>query len=78
MSNVVYGIIAASVAKLTDGLLDSGDDAWDYERFPADAAEFMSWWYDPEQAISEDHRNWATKCIAAIRAGIDNPNDVTL
>jgi hypothetical protein len=77
-TNVAYGVIAAAVATLTDGLLDSEDGAWDVERFPATAAEFLSWWYHPDRAIGEHHRTWATQCLAAIRAGIENPNDAVI
>ncbi len=76
MTNVAYGVLAASVAALTDGILVSDDGAWDCERFPATASEFMSWWYDPEKALSATHRNWARKCIAAIQANVENPNDM--
>jgi hypothetical protein len=76
LTNVSYGILAASAASLTDGLLHSDDRAWEYERFPATAAHFLTWWHDPELASGRLYRTWAAKCIRAIREGIVNPNDV--
>lgn len=61
--NVAYGIIAASLAELTEGFVYTSDGAWDYERFPATAPEFFSWYFRPELAIRSEHAEWATRCL---------------
>jgi hypothetical protein len=64
--NLVYGLIAASVAELTDGIIFNDDGAWDYERFPAKPSEFFEWYFRPEQAIDPALREWSARCIKAI------------
>ncbi|HMA35255.1 MAG TPA: hypothetical protein VKY74_12370 [Chloroflexia bacterium] len=64
--NVLYGLLAAALAELTDGMLYSADGAWDYDRFPATAAEFSQWYFRPALALEEDSRDWAARCIAMI------------
>jgi hypothetical protein len=64
--NVGYGLIAASVAELTDGFIYSGDGGWDVERFPATAEEFYQWYFRPEQAIHPEKKQWAERCLKAI------------
>ncbi len=64
---VAYGLIAASLAELTHGLVYSGDGAWDYELFPAEPEDFLRWYFRPELAISGESRNWAESCIDSLR-----------
>ena len=64
--NVSYGMVAASVAEMTEGLIYSGDGAWDYERFPATADEFYGWYFRPEAAIGPDFKEWSERCLRAI------------
>ena len=61
--NVAYGMIAGSLAELTEGFIYSGDSAWDYERFPATAQEFFSWYFRPDKAIEAEYAEWAARCI---------------
>lgn len=62
--NLSYGLIAASLAELTEGFIYSEDDnACDYERFPATASEFFFWYFRPELAVEPDKKVWATECI---------------
>jgi hypothetical protein len=74
LTNVSYGIIAASFATLTDGLLHSDDHAWNPDLFPATPAEFLSFWYNPARATLPSDLTWSTKVLAAIRAVHHNPN----
>lgn len=64
--SLAYGIIAAVFARLTDGILSSSDGAWDGERFPATADEFLSWYFIPDKALDSGHREWASRCIAKL------------
>jgi hypothetical protein len=61
--NVGYGMIAGSLAELTEGFIYSIDSAWDYDRFPATAEEFFSCYFRPDKAIHPDHADWAARCI---------------
>jgi hypothetical protein len=61
--NLAYGMIAGSLAELTEGFIYSDDSAWDYERFPATAQEFFSWYLRPDKAIKTEYAEWAARCI---------------
>jgi hypothetical protein len=67
--NFAYGILAATLAELTEGLVFSDDSAWDYSRFPATAQEVFDWYFRPEKAIDPDYASWARTSLAAIDAG---------
>ena len=64
--NVGYGLIAASLAEITEGFIYSDDQAWDYARFPATAIDFFSWYFHPELALDRNRKDWATRCIKDI------------
>ena len=68
---VAYGIIAASLAVLTDGFLFSGDSAWEWRRFPAEPSDFLEWYFDPEKAIEEEYRKWAQQCILGLKEDLE-------
>ncbi|WFR56233.1 hypothetical protein QA584_21845 [Anaerocolumna sp. AGMB13025] len=36
-----YGFLAATLARLTTGVVYSDDGAWDYNKFPAEPLDFM-------------------------------------
>jgi hypothetical protein len=61
--NLVYGLIAGSLAAITDGFVYSSDSAWDWERMPARPQELLSWYFRPEQAIEENLREWSRRCL---------------
>ena len=65
--NVAYGLIAATLAELTGGLIDSSDGAWDKARLPAAADDFFTWYMRPELALEADYATWAARCIAGLR-----------
>lgn len=64
--NFAYGILAAVLAELTDGIVFSGDSAWDYEQFPALSNEVYTWYFNPTLAIDPNFRNWAEECLKRI------------
>lgn len=64
--NVGYGLIAASLAEITEGFIYSDDQAWDYARFPATASDFFYWYFRPELALDRNRKDWATRCIKDI------------
>lgn len=61
--NLAYGLIAASLAELTDGFVFSDDGAWDYNCFPALADDFIAWYFKPEFTQNDEYKEWAQKCI---------------
>ena len=64
--NIAYGLIAASMAELTDGFVHSIDSAWDWELMPALPLEFLSWYFRPECTKSKERRDWAQRCLTAL------------
>ena len=64
--NAAYGIIAASVAEITNGFIYSADGGWDYERFPAIAEEFYQWYFRPELVLSPEKKEWTERCLRAL------------
>lgn len=68
-----YGLISASVAELTNGILWSDDGAWDYERFPAESKDFFDWYFRPDKALDADKADWAKRCIDGIREELTAP-----
>jgi hypothetical protein len=65
--NLAYGLIAGSLASLTNGIVYSSDSAWDWERMPAFPDEFLSWYFRPEKALEENFREWSKRSIEAIK-----------
>jgi len=64
--NVAYGLIAGSLASITDGFIDSTDSAWDWERMPARPDEFLGFYFRPMLARGKDFREWSQRCIASL------------
>jgi hypothetical protein len=74
--NVAYGLIAASLATITNGFLTSDDSAWDWERLPAPPHEFLKWYFRPEYAIAGNFREWSQRCIGHLSEELDGgPNE---
>jgi hypothetical protein len=64
--NVLYGLLAAQLALLTDGFIESDDSAWDYGRLPAWPDDFFTWYFDPAAALEPDFAKWARRCIEGL------------
>jgi hypothetical protein len=71
--SVAYGLIAASLAAITDGFLTSDDSAW--ERLPALPNEFLSWYFRPEKAIGENFREWSQRCLGFLAQELEGPGN---
>lgn len=69
--DIAYGLLAASLAELTGGLINTSDGAWDYQHFPATAAEFDRWYFLPDQALADEYREWAEAAILSVLAEFD-------
>jgi len=67
--NIMYGVLAASMGQLNDGVIYSGDCAWDSQRFPAKGDDFLTWYFNPETAIDPDFKSWSKECINELRTG---------
>lgn len=55
MITLCYGFLAATLAKLTKGIVYSDDGAWDYKKLPADPDSFMQWYFRLEYV--DEHSN---------------------
>ena len=61
-----YGLISASIAKLTNGILWS-DDAWDNQKFPANSSDFFDWYFRLDSGTMTIDTEWAKECIESIK-----------
>lgn len=68
--NVAYGLIASSLAELTDGLIYSGDNAWDYKMLPTTGPELRSVYFRPNSTNEPDREDWVNWCISSMRSGV--------
>jgi len=61
--------LAATLAKLTKGVVYSDDGAWDYKKFPADPDDFMQWYFRLEYVTehSDIDLDFVKESLSAIR-----------
>lgn len=64
---LAYGIISASVAELSDGILWSDDGGWDVRRFPASSSDFLNWYFRPDKAATKNDAAWSRELIESIK-----------
>ena len=64
--NIMYGIIAGTLAKLTDGIVFSGDCAWEIEAAFGD--DFLLFYMEPDKTQDEESRKWAIECINSVNS----------
>lgn len=69
-----YGLISASVAELTKGIIWSDDSAWDYQRFPAESKDMLEWYFEPAKALEPDNAVWAQECMDGISEELTTPD----
>ncbi len=62
--NIAYGMLAGSLALLTNGFVFSEDGAWDYERLPARPDFFLSTYFRPELNRDWINYSWTKECIS--------------
>jgi hypothetical protein len=65
--SVGYGFLAAALQSMTHGFIASFDGAWDEQRFPATADDFLSWYFRPEKAIDPEIKVWAERTLGWLR-----------
>ncbi len=63
--NLSYGLIASAFAELTNGIIFTDDNAWDYNMFPTEAGIFLAKYFNPEYPSAE-HGSWARECINSL------------
>jgi len=56
---LLHGLLAGSLAELTEGFIWTDDGAWDYDRFPATSQELFACFLRPEMAIGPEFRSLA-------------------
>jgi len=69
--NLAYGLIAGSLAALTDGLVHSDDRAWEWERLPARPDDFLRFYFRPELALTPEMREWSKRCLGQIEGELE-------
>jgi hypothetical protein len=74
--SLAYGLIAGSLAAITDGIVYSEDSAWDWQRMPALPLDFLSWYFRPEQAIAAEFREWSSRCLDLLVEELGESADV--
>jgi hypothetical protein len=61
--NLAYGLIAGSLAAITEGFVYSNDSAWDWQQMPALPDEFLKSYFRPERTQDSDRRDWIKRCL---------------
>ncbi len=66
--NLMFGMVAAAISKLTNGFIYSNDGAWDIHQFPTNAEDFLLWYFNPDYLDnSNDDKKWAKDNLDMIR-----------
>ena len=63
---LIYGFFAASLAKLTDGIIYSDDGGWNYELLPAKAEDFFRFYLNSSTANNE-YKEFTKNTLKLIR-----------
>ncbi len=66
---LAYGMLAASLASLTDGIIYSDDGAWDYSTLPACADEFLTRYFRHEHAVEDNTRVLLEMYLDKLKSG---------
>lgn len=73
ITGIAFGFIVSAFAELTDGIIFSGDGAWEYQIFPATAEEFDECYFRPEKILSDNSlRRGVQSCLEATRFELQN------
>lgn len=65
--SLTYGLLASSMAELTNGYIWSEDGGWNYSKFPAKSTEFDLFYMNPEMAQNKEDKGWAEWCINTLK-----------
>lgn len=64
--NLAYAVLAAQLATLCGGFIESSDSAWDSELLPAWPSPFLQTYFDPTATKSRDFAEWAQRCLDSL------------
>lgn len=67
VTNLVYGLLAGSIASLGDGVVFSDDSAWDYNRMPITGDKFLDSYFNPEKDSDKELKDWTLKNIQGLK-----------
>lgn len=73
--DLVYGIVAGTVAEVTQGIINTDDGAWDSSVFPATAKEFFESYFVPSAAVRQEYQQLTTALLDTLRSNY-NPNSL--
>lgn len=65
--NILYGLLAGSIGNLTGDFIFSDDGAWDYQRMPIRASDFLTSYFRPNKETDTEIRRWAIRSIDCAR-----------
>ena len=68
--NLSYGIIAATLAELTDGLIYSCDGAWNDQFLPTTGAAFRAHYFSPDSYAEQHSKKWVETVIASLQESV--------
>lgn len=66
ITNLTYGILAASLAELTEGVVLSWDSAWHNAVVPMYAETFFRTYFRPEYCESSSDKKWFQDCLDSL------------
>jgi len=69
---LIYGMLSAALAELTDGIIYSDDGAWDYSVLPTTSDDFIKGYLRPNLANNKYFVNFANDCIKRIKSELAN------
>jgi len=64
--NLVYGLLAGSLAELTDGIVFSDDSAWVWDLLPIAGDEFLKRYFATGGTSNAEAEEWTKRCLGWI------------
>ncbi|MFT3870045.1 MAG: hypothetical protein QM715_16480 [Nibricoccus sp.] len=65
--NLGYGFLAAALAEITNGIIYSEDNAWEYDQLPCSAEKFYDLYFNPAQTQDSDRKEWIKRNLADLK-----------
>jgi len=65
--DLVHGVVASSLAKLTEGIVNSDDGAWDPSTLPIDADNFVESYLNPEAPVTTEYHQLSMLLIEQLQ-----------
>jgi hypothetical protein len=66
--DLVYGIVAGTVAEVTQGIINTDDGAWDSSVFPATAKEFFESYFVPSAPVGREYQQLTNALLDTLKS----------